>query len=189
MQHGFALSRLASLAVSLGVAAAALAGPSAVGVGVVQAAPANVFEVSATIAAECVVGNTTAMAFGTLPMLSALTGGLSTFDKTATATFDATCTNGTANPTLKFTSTNGGDGVFQLMGPDSVKMAYTLWEGNATTVQISHDQDAAFTGFEADGTVKSLTVTGKIAPEQKNGKPVGSYQDTVLITVGFTPSS
>ena len=67
--------------------------------------------------------------------------------------------------------------------PDAVGR---LHEGtDASGTAISHDTLAAFTGFTADGTVKSLSVTGKIAAADKNSKPVGVYTDTVTITVGF----
>ncbi|MES2786895.1 MAG: spore coat protein U domain-containing protein [Pseudomonadota bacterium] len=146
------------------------------------------FGVSASIAAQCVVGNTTAMAFEPLSMLNSVTGGLSAADDTATATFDATCTNGSGTPNLTFTSANG-DGAFALMGGDGSGndlIAYSLYEGASTSIGIGHDTPVTFADFAANGVVKAMTVTGKIAPGAKNGKPVGTYNDTVTITVGFT---
>ena len=146
------------------------------------------FEVSASIASQCVVGNTTNMGFGALTMLDTTTGGRSTAKNNATATFDATCTNGTVAPTLKFASANGGGSAFKMMGGTGTDLiTYTLYEGSADSgTLIAHNSLAAFTGFDADGAVKSLSVTGKVLAADKDGKPIGAYSDTVTITVGFT---
>ena len=144
------------------------------------------FGVSANIASQCVVGNTSAMAFGTLDMLNAANGGLSTAKNNATAQFDATCTNGTGSPTLKFASENGGGTAFKLKNGSDL-ITYTLYEGATDGgTAIAHNAHASFGGFDADGTVKSLQVTGRILDTDKNGKPIGAYSDTVTITVGFT---
>lgn len=147
------------------------------------------FGVSASIASECVVGNTTNMAFNTLSMLDTASGGLSTAKDNASATFDAACTSGTGAPTLKFASANGGGSAFALMGGSGTDLiTYTLYEGGTDSgTAIAHAADEAFTGFTADGATKSLTVTGQILAADKSGKPKGSYSDTVTITVGFTP--
>ena len=149
------------------------------------------FDSTAAVASQCVVGNTSAMDFGTLVMLDATTGGLDTGKANGTGGFDATCTNGTALQTLKFASLNGGGSAFKMKtgsGGLNELIAYTLYEGAADTgTAIAHNTLAAFTGFDADGTVKSLQVTGKVLPAAKNSAKVGSYSDTVTITVGYTP--
>lgn len=148
------------------------------------------FGVSASIASECVVGNTTSMAFGALTMLNATSGGLSTAKNNATATFDATCTNGTLLPTLQFASTNGGSAFKMMGGTGADLITYTLYEGTTDVgTAIAHNVAAAYTGLAADGTMKSLSVTGKVINTDKNGKPIGAYSDTVTITVGFTPDA
>lgn len=146
------------------------------------------FIASANIASECVVGNTSAMAFGALTMLDASSGGRSADDNTKTATFDATCTNGTLLPTLKFVSTNGGGSAFKMKhGTAADLITYTLYEGTTDSgTSIADATAAAYTGLTADGAVKNLSVTGKVAAVDKNGKPIGAYSDTVTITVGFT---
>lgn len=146
------------------------------------------FGVSATVASECVVGNTSNMAFGTLAMLNVTTAGLSTDKNNATASFDATCTNGTLLPTLQFASAQGGT-AFKMKNASSADLiTYTLYEGSSDSgTAIAYDTAAAFTGFVADGAVKNLQVTGKIVAADKNAKPIGAYADTVTITVGFTP--
>lgn len=152
-----------------------------------QPAPTT-FAVSATIAAQCVVGNTTSMAFGGLRMLNRATGGLDPESDYAEATFDAACTNGTNAPTLKFASQNGGT-AFKLMGGmNSDLITYSLEvDSSGTTIAIAHDTFAAFPGFAADGSVKSLSVTGLIVAADKAGKTIGTYSDTVTITASFTP--
>ncbi|MBC5767658.1 spore coat protein U domain-containing protein [Ramlibacter albus] len=171
-------SKLAALVVALAAAGSVLA-----------ANDDATFAVTANIASQCVVGNTTAMAFGDLAMLNLASGGLSTAKNNATATFDTTCTNGTGAPTLKFASANGGGTAFKMRGGSgSDTITYTLYEGATDAgTSIAHDTLAAYTGFAADGTVKSLSVTGQVAAADKNGKPIGAYSDTVTITVGFTP--
>ncbi len=132
--------------------------------------------------------HTSVMPFGDLTMLDTGTGALATAKNNGTATFDAACTNGTVAPTLQFASANGGGSAFKLLGGSgSDLITYTLYEGATDSgTLIAHDAAAAFTGFGADGTVKSLSVTGQILAANKNGKPIGAYADTVTITVGFT---
>jgi spore coat protein U-like protein len=152
---------------------------------------ANTLDATASITGQCVVSTTQGMAFGGLTMLDATTGRLSTAKNNATATFDATCTNGGSAPTLKFTSTNGGGSAFGMLNQTTLAtdvIAYTLFEGASDSgTSIAHAIDAAFTGFDADGTVKSLSVTGKVLPTDKNGKPIAMYSDTVTITATFVP--
>jgi spore coat protein U-like protein len=149
------------------------------------------FDATASIVSQCVVGNTTNMAFGSLTMLDSATGGLSTAKNNASATFDATCTNGGSAPTLKFVSTNGGGSAFGMLNQTAAAtevIAYTLYEGATDAgTAIAHSTAAAFTGFAADGVVKNLTVTGKVLAADKNGMPIACYSDTVTITATFVP--
>ncbi len=166
-------------------------GAMAVAGGAVAVNDSATFTVGASVANECVVGNTTNMTFGALSMLDTTTGGRTTADTLATATFDATCTNGTPSPTLKFASTNGGGSAFKMKtgaGGANELIAYDLTVGtSATGTAIAHNAAAAFTGFDADGIVKSLTVAGNITAAAKVNAKVGTYADTVTITVGYTP--
>ncbi|WP_048439430.1 spore coat protein U domain-containing protein [Caenimonas sp. SL110] len=144
------------------------------------------FTVTASVGSECVIGNPTNMAFGALKMLDGVSGGLNEEDNVATATFDATCTNGTALPKLQFSSANGV-GTFKMKGGISDDlMSYSLYTGGEPE-QITHDTAAAFPGFEADGTVKTLTVSGRLTAGDKASKTIGAYTDTVTITATFTP--
>lgn len=147
----------------------------------------NTFDATASVTGQCVVSTTQGMVFGALTMLDAATGRLSTEKNNATATFDATCTNGGSAPNLKFTSANGGGAAFGMASATDV-IAYTLFEGVTDSgTSIAHAVDALFTGFVADGTVKSLSVTGKVLPADKDGKPIANYSDTVTITATFVP--
>lgn len=140
------------------------------------------FAVTAVVPMQCVVGNTTEMKFGRLNMLSAV-GGISSADSTATATFDATCTNGTVTPELRFTSLNGGANGFQMLGGANSTdiLTYSLADSSGTA--LTAGTPAAFPGFDADGTVKTLTVAGRIVAADKIGKTVGDYSDTVKIEI------
>src|SRR4051794_37058310 len=113
-------SKLSKLAVAIGA--------TLVAASVYAANDTATFNVTSSIASECVVGNTTNMVFGNLSMLNATSGGLSTAKNNATASFDATCTNGTLLPTLKFASTNGGGSAFKMQGgTGSDLITYTLY--------------------------------------------------------------
>jgi spore coat protein U-like protein len=149
---------------------------------------ADTFDTTASISGQCVVSTTQGMVFGGLSMLDAATGGLSTEYDKATANFDATCTNGGSAPTLKFTSLNGGTafGMLDQTASGTEVILYTLYEGTTVSgTAVAHAVDAAFTGFTATGTVKHLSVTGKVLPGDKNGKPIANYADTVTITATF----
>jgi spore coat protein U-like protein len=143
--------------------------------------------VSASISAECSVGNTKPLAFGALSMLNT-NGAQSTLPSASISggTFDAICTAGTSNPKLKFHSDNTSGSDFRLVGTtDGAFIVYTLTEADGTTA-IVHNQAAAFGGFTADGTAKTdLTILGKIAPAAKNGKAAQEYTDTITITTSF----
>lgn len=142
------------------------------------------FNVEATVAPGCVVGSATTMSFGTLKMLDTDTGGLSANTDTATADFNATCTNGTLAPQLKFTSQNSTGTGFRMIGDTDV-MSYSLRDNNGTP--IAHDTFAQFADLVANGTLQKLSVTGVIAPSDKAAKAIGTYGDTVTIAVTFTP--
>ena len=142
--------------------------------------------VSASIAPECAVGNTTSMLFGPITMLSA-NGSRSESRRTSIGgTFDAICTNGTSAPKLRFTSANTAGNNFRLVGADgSTYINYTLDESGGNS--ISHGNDAAFTGLVADGSTKSLQIVGTILPEAKHGKFAQAYSDTIYITSSYSP--
>jgi spore coat protein U-like protein len=138
-------------------------------------------DVSASIADECSVGNVVTLAFGQLSMLS--NGAQSSTASTSTAggTFDAICTNGTATPKLKFESKNTSGSDFRLQGADlSTYIVYSLAESGGTA--IGYNTAASFTGFDADGTTKSLAIVGSIAATDKAGKAKQAYTDQITIT-------
>lgn len=171
------LTKLALAVGSMAIAAGAMATDSGSGS----------INVTASIAPECAVGNTTAMLFGSMTMLSA-TGARTTSSRTSIGgTFDTICTNGTSTPKLRFTSPNAAGNSFRLVGADgSTYIRYTLEEsgrGNA----ISPGNDATFTGLAADGSTKSLQIIGTITADAKHGKSVQTYSDTIYITSSYTP--
>jgi spore coat protein U-like protein len=137
--------------------------------------------VTASIADECSVGNTVILDFGQLSMLSNGAQSSSASISVSGGTFDAICTNGTTTPKLKFASANTSGTDFRLKGADgSTYIVYTLAESGGTA--IAYDTAAAFTGFSADGTTKSLAITSSIAATEKAGKAKQAYSDTITIT-------
>ena len=160
--------------------------------GAALAAPINgttTMAVTASINDECAVGNTAALAFGALAMLTPA-GQPSTSPSASVSggTFDAICTFGTNPPTLKFDSANTVAGAFLLKGvvDATATIVYTLTNNNGNAA-VSHGTAAAFTGFSSDGTTKSLKINGSIAAAAKAGKPGQTYTDTITITAAFTP--
>jgi spore coat protein U-like protein len=143
-------------------------------------------DVSASIAAACSVGNGTAIAFGSLDMITG-DGTQSTADDVETTTFPAICTTGTTIPTFKYASTNGGGTGFALLhGGSAETIAYTLHQDSTGTLAaVSHNTDAAHPDFVVDGTSRSLPVAVKVTPAQKAEKPVGTYEDVITVTVTF----
>jgi spore coat protein U-like protein len=137
--------------------------------------------VTASIADECSVGNTVTLDFGQLSMLSNGSQSSTASASTSGGTFDAICTNGTTTPKLKFESANTSGTDFRLKGADgSTFIAYTLAESGGTA--IAYSTAATFTGFSADGTTKSLAITGSIAAADKAAKAKQAYSDTITIT-------
>ena len=143
------------------------------------------FDVTASVQAQCAVGITQTLALGNLTMIDTTNVAQAATDDTQTATFDAICTNGTASPVFKFDSANNAAGVFNMAsGANLVK--YSLYQGASTSAtQIASGTASAYDGFNADGTVNHLSITGKVAAADKQAAPVGSYSDTVTITVSF----
>ncbi len=173
------LTKLGKLALAMGslmLAGGAMAADS--GSGSVAA--------SAHIDPECAVGNTTALDFSAMTMLTAA-GAQATGNNSSTGgTFDAICTNGTNAPKLRFTSANSTGTDFRLVGADTTSfIVYTLAESGGTA--IAHGSDAGFTGLAADGTTKSLRVVGTVTAAARNAKAVQLYADTITITSSYTP--
>lgn len=142
--------------------------------------------VTASIVDACALGNTVALAFGELTMLTNTAQSPTASDSSGGGTFDAICTKNTLNtPKLKFTSANTeGTNSFRLVGADNTSyIVYTLATVGGTA--IAHATDAAFNGFNADGVVKNLTIKGSITGAEKAGKKVQAYSDTITIQASY----
>ena len=135
-------------------------------------------QVTASIGEECSIGNAATLDFSALSMLSNGAPSTAASLSASGGTFDAICTAGTTTPTLKFSSANSD---FRLVGADGTTfIVYTLAESGGTA--IAYNTAASFTGFDADGTTKSLAITGSIAAGEKTGKAKQLYSDTITIT-------
>ena len=142
-------------------------------------------DVTASIAEECSIGNTAALAFGQLSVLANGTASSAASDSLSGGTFDVICTSGTTTPKLRFSSANAGStNSFRLVGADATTyIVYTISESGGTA--IAHDTAAAFTGLDADGTTKNLGIVGSIAASEKSGKAKQAYTDTITITSSY----
>lgn len=173
-------AHLKTLAIALAAAlatGAAGAAPTASGSGTLA--------VTATIANECAVGQNAELAFGTLSMLTGTAP--STTDSTGTGKIDAICTSGAPNPQFKYTSANTGGTDFRLVGTDTTTyIVYTLYESSDSTANpVTAGSYMTHPGFTADGTTKTLDVSGRISAAERSGKAVQGYTDTITITTAF----
>jgi len=149
---------------------------------------------SATVAAECAVGNGVAIALGNLEMLNLTTATQTTADSVATSTFSAICTNGTTAPTFTYVSANKTTNDFRLKGTGITANDYITYTPYSTTdgsgtaivggVATTYGGATPFTG---DGTTKTLNLSAKILAADKAKKLVQAYTDTITITAGWTP--
>ena len=144
--------------------------------------------ISASVAPECAIGNTTAMQFGDMTMLTAKGEQTKSSNRSIGGTFDAICTNGTTAPKVRFTSPTTVGSNFRLLGADGTSFIdYSLTETTTSGVAIIPGTDAEFTGLVADGTVKSLKIVAMITAGAKHEKRVQNYSDTITITTSYTP--
>ena len=147
--------------------------------------------VAATISPECAVAQNAALSITKLTMLNTTTAAQdTTTNDVAAGSLHAICTNGTQTPMFRFSSANeGGTTNFRLVGADATTfIVYTLWEGTTGSgTQIAHNTDAAFTGFSADGTQKTLNLSMKVTPTARAGAGIQAYSDTITVTTSYGP--
>lgn len=159
--------------------------------GGVWAADTSTMGASATVAAECAVGNGSGIAFSNLVMLDLGTAAQTAVDSTAGATFPAICTNGTTAPTFAYASANTTGTNFRLKGTGITAndyIAYTPYPtSGGTGTAIVGAVAAAHPGFTANGVSQSLDLSAKILAADKATKLVQAYSDTITITAGWTP--
>lgn len=146
---------------------------------------------SATVVAECAVGNGSGIAFSTLEMLNLGTATQTTVDSTAGATFPAICTNGTTLPTFAYVSANAVTTDFRLKGAGVTAndyIAYTPYPtSGGTGTAIVGAAAVAHPDFTANGVSQALALSAKILAADKATKLVQAYSDTITITASWTP--
>jgi spore coat protein U-like protein len=133
---------------------------------------------SATVTANCTV-STSALAFGNVDSTSAsnvdATGGLS-----------ITCTNGSAwTASAGVGAGSGASYATRKMTAGSDLLNYNIYTSAArTTVWGDGTASTGTIGGTGNGSAQSVTVYGRVAGGQ-NGVPVGSYADTVAVTITY----
>jgi spore coat protein U-like protein len=133
---------------------------------------------SATVTANCTV-STTPLAFGNVDSTSAsnvdATGGLS-----------ITCTNGSAwTASAGVGAGSGASYASRKMTAGSDLLNYNIYTSAArSTVWGDGTASTGTIGGTGNGSAQSVTVYGRVAGGQ-NGVPVGSYADTVAVTVTY----
>jgi spore coat protein U-like protein len=142
--------------------------------------------VSAAVAPECAVTQDADIAFGNLQMLNGVAA--STTDSVGAGGMKAICTNGTTSPKFTFTSANSSGTDFRLIGGTdaTVFIKYSLHSGtDASAAALPYNSATAYPGFNADGTLQTLPLSGKILAADKQGKKVQAYSDTITVTTSF----
>lgn len=172
------MSKLVLVVAAMMAAGGACAADTASGTGTMA--------VSATVAAECAVGQSTAIAFGGLSMIVA--GLPSTVDDVAAGTMSAICTNGTSSPKLKYTSLNVSAGVFRLKGVTDATafIPYTLYQdATAAGTAVVNNTPTVHSQFTATGAAQTLDLSAKILAANKSQVKVQAYSDTITVTTSF----
>jgi spore coat protein U-like protein len=134
--------------------------------------------VTATVNAQCTV-TTGAVAFGTYNPLTAT-------NNDATGSLSVTCTNGTAWTAAAGAGTGTGATLAsRKMTSGSNLLNYVLYtDSGRTTVWGDGTSSTATVGATGTGAAQSTTIYGRLPGSQSNAA-VGSYADTVAVTVAF----
>jgi spore coat protein U-like protein len=160
--------------------AAALAGTAAM----LGSAPAiagttnSNIAVSATVNAQCTV-TTAAVAFGAYNSLGSA-------DNDATGSLNVTCTNGAAWTAAAGAGTGTGATIAgRKMKSGSNLLNYGLYTDSArTTVWGDGTSSTQTVGTTGSGSAQAITIYGRV-PGGQSSAPVGSYADTVSVTIAF----
>ena len=147
----------------------------------------GILGVSASVVAECSVGDGPAISLGALSMITDA-GTQTALDTTAGSTFPAICTNGTQSPTFSYVSENKQGNTFRLKGGTVTTefIPYTPYlSSNGTGTAVVNSGAVAHPDFSADGTSKTLALSARILAVDKAAKSVQTYSDTITVTASF----
>lgn len=144
-----------------------------VGLSAAQAATTTktTIAVSASVAAQCAIGAFTNLEFGSYNPASST-------DTTAEATVKVTCNAG-ASATASLSTGSGTYGQRTLKSGTNA-LNYNLFTSNTYSTTWTDTTTVPVTG----GSEQTLTIYGKI-PKGQNSVPVGSYTDTVTVTITY----
>jgi spore coat protein U-like protein len=132
------------------------------------------FQVTATVAATCVISATN-LAFGTY-------AGVQT---DSTSTLSATCTNTTPYTVgLSVGAATGATATARSMtGPAAALLGYALYRDAARTLNWGFTAGTDTVGGTGNGAAQTLTVYGRVAAGQYVAP--GAYTDTITATITF----
>jgi len=170
----FSIPGSGALAAGATIFAAVLAAPGTA----IAATASSTMNVTATVTANCTV-STTALAFGSVNTISGAnvdsTGGLT-----------ITCTNGSAwTASAGVGAGTGASFVNRKMTAGANLLNYNIYTSAArTTVWGDGTGSTATIPGTGTGSAQSITVYGRVGGGQ-NTVPVGSYADTVAVTVTY----
>lgn len=134
--------------------------------------------VTATVNAQCTV-TTGAVAFGTYNSLGSA-------NNDATGTLNVTCTNGTAwTASAGLGTGTGATFSSRKMSSGANLLNYGLYTDSArTTVWGDGTSSTQTVGATGSGAAQATTIYGRL-PGGQSGAQVGSYADTVSVTIAF----
>lgn len=133
---------------------------------------------SATVTANCTI-STSALAFGNVDSTSAS-------DVDATGGLTITCTNGSAwTASAGVGAGSGASFAGRRMSAGANLLSYNIYTSAArTTVWGDGTASTATIGGTGSGAAQSVTVYGRVGGGQ-TGVPIGSYADTVAVTISY----
>jgi spore coat protein U-like protein len=160
--------------------AAALAGAVALGASVpaIAGSTSSNISVTATVNAQCTV-TTGAVAFGTYNSLGSA-------NNDATGSLNVTCTNGTAwTAAAGAGAGTGATLASRKMTSGTNLLNYSLYtDGARSTVWGDGSSSTATVGATGTGASQATIIYGRL-PGGQSTAPVGSYSDTVAVTIAF----
>jgi spore coat protein U-like protein len=134
------------------------------------------FTAQIVITANCSVGSTNTLNFGTQGVLSSIVD--------TTATFAVTCTSGTTyNVGLNAGSTTGGTTTTRLMANGANTISYKMFSDSGRTTNWGNMIGTDTIAGTGSGAAQTMTIYGRV-PIQSTPAP-NTYTDLVTITVTY----
>lgn len=174
---------------ALATIAIAMAGGLLASGAALAATETGTLTVQATVQGACSIGDKT-LSFGNISSVNVGTGGTlgSSVDVDANAVVDVICTTGTTGTVTLDDGANKGTTYRRMKHGTADYIEYHLYNEATRTTEIAADNGAttAYT-IVGDGANDTFTVYGRILAAAINNQPLGTYTDSVTMTITYTP--